>query len=143
MSADFLGVGWAFPVGLDDGGVALARYEESVRQAIWIILGTAKGERAMRPDFGSGLHELLFAPADPTTAGRVASAVREDLLRWEPRIDVRDVSARVDGANDTLSIEIEYRVRSTNNVFNVVYPFYLQSGLRGGLGADEAGAAGV
>lgn len=125
---DFLGIGWAFPVRAEDGQIALARYEESVRQAIWIVLGTAKGERAMRPDFGCGIHELVFAPADPSTAGRVAAEVRSDLLRWEPRIDVLDVRARVYGARALLAIEIEYRVRATNNVFNVVYPFYTEGG---------------
>lgn len=141
MSGDFLGVGWAFPVALDDGDVAMARYEESVRQSIWIILGTAKGERPMRPDFGSGLHDLIFAPADSSTVGRVASRVREDLLRWEPRIDVRDVSARIEVAADTLHIDIEYRVRRTNNVFNVVYPFYLQGGVRDGMVPEGSGGA--
>lgn len=128
MDVDFLGVGWAFPVRAEEGRIALARYEESVRQAIWILLGTAKGERVMRPDFGCGIHELVFAPADPSTAGRVASEVRADLLRWEPRIDVLDVRARVDGARALLAVEIDYRVRATNNVFNVVYPFYLEGG---------------
>jgi len=124
----FLGVGWSFPVGVDgDGQIAMARYEESIRQAIWVILATARGERAMRPDFGCGLHDLVFAVNSAGTAGRVASEVRQALLTWEPRIDLLHVAASADPSEpNRLLIEIEYRVRATNNRFNLVYPFYLE-----------------
>ena len=128
MSSDFLGVGFSFPVALDEAGrVAAARYEESIRQAIWIILGTAPGERMMRPDFGCGIHELVFAVNSAGTAGRVASLVREALLRWEPRVDVLDVDAAADSAQpNLLLVKIDYQVGTTNSRFNLVYPFYLQ-----------------
>lgn len=130
MVSEFLGMGWQFPVAPDETGqIATARYEESIRQAIWIILGTARGERIMRPDFGCGVHDLVFAVNSAGTAGRVASEVRQALLQWEPRIDVLEVQA---GAKPdephALLISIEYRVRTTNNVFNLVYPFYLERG---------------
>ncbi len=129
-SSDFLGVGWAHPVGADDGSVAVARYEDSVRQAIWLVLATSPGERVMRPDFGCGIHDLVFAPSNSASIGAAEQAVRSALLRWEPRIDVLDVNVRAD-TPATLLIHIEYRVRATNNVFNLVYPFYLdQTGLR-------------
>jgi uncharacterized protein len=124
---NFLGVGWKFPVALDQGRIALAADEESIRESIWIILATARGERKMRPDFGCGIHDLVFATASGETEGRVASEVREALILWEPRIDVIDVSARNDEAEPTrLLIQVEYRVRATNNRFNLVYPFYLE-----------------
>ena len=127
MSGDFLGVGWRFPVEQEDGEVALARYEDCVRQAIWIILGTAPGERAMRPDFGCGIHDLVFAVNNAGTAGRVASEVRRALILWEARIDVLDVRVSTKPEEPTtLLIAVEYRVRATNNVFNLVYPFYLE-----------------
>ena len=128
MTNEFLGVGWQFPVGLDaDGQIAVARYEESIRQAIWMILSTAPGERVMRPDFGCGIHDLVFAVNSAGTAGHVASVVRQALLQWEPRIDVLDVSASADASQPTLlRIEIAYQVRTTNNRFNLVYPFYLE-----------------
>ena len=127
MSSEFLGVGWQFPVGLDDRGqMATARYEESVRQAIWIVLGTARGERPMRPDFGCGIHDLVFAVNSPGTAGQVANEVRQALLQWEPRIDVLDVQVDAGGRGEVLLIRIDYQVRATNNVFNLVYPFYLE-----------------
>lgn len=127
MNASFLGVGWKLPVALDQGRVALAEYEESIRESIWIILATARGERKMRPDFGCGIHDLVFATNSGETAGRVASEVRQALILWEPRIDVLGVSAGSDDAEPTrLLIQIEYRVRATNNRFNLVYPFYVE-----------------
>jgi len=127
MSASFLGIGWKFPVSLEDGAIDMAAYEESIRDSIWIILATARGERRMRPDFGCGIHDLVFAVHSGETSGRVASEVRQALILWEPRIDLIDVSARTDEAEPTrLLIQIEYRVRATNNRFNLVYPFYLE-----------------
>lgn len=127
MSKPFLGVGWWFPVELEeDGEVKLARYEESVRQSIWIILGTARGERVMRPDFGCGIYDLVFDVNSASTAGKVAQEVRDALLIFEPRIDVLDIQARPEGGGEVLLISIDYQVRATNNVFNLVYPFYLE-----------------
>ena len=127
MTKAFLGVGVGFPFRLDGtNAVATAQYEESVRQAIWIILGTSKGERVMRPDFGCGIYDLVFEVNSATTSGKVAQAVREALLVQEPRIDVRNVQVDAQDRGATLLIEIEYEVRATNNVFNLVYPFYLE-----------------
>jgi hypothetical protein len=128
----FLGVGLGFPVRADaEGALQRATYEESVRQSIWLILSTAKGERVMRPDFGCGIHELVFASVTAATGGRVAAAVREALLRFEPRIDVRDVQVSPGGDGEVLLISIDYEVRATNNAFNLVYPFYLEGGAGG------------
>jgi phage baseplate assembly protein W len=129
MATTFLGVGWAFPVSVDatSGAVEIAAYEESVRQAIWIVLGTAKGERVMRPDFGCGIYDLVFEVNSAATAGKVSQAVRQALLLFEPRIDVLDVQVSQTGAGgEVMLISIDYRVRATNNVFNMVYPFYLE-----------------
>lgn len=124
----FLGAGWSFPTQIDaEGRVVLASYEESIRQAIWLILSTAPGERAMRPDFGCGIHDLVFAPNSPGTAGQVMGEVRSALVRWEPRIDILEVAAAPDPTRpNLLMILITYQVRSTNNRFNLVYPFYLE-----------------
>ena len=129
MSKPFLGVGTAFPVTLDNtGAVARAAYEESVRQSILIILGTAKGERVMRPDFGCDIHDLVFENASSATVGRVQQAVNQALLRLEPRINVTRVNVQVGDEANVLLVAVEYEVRATNNVFNLVYPFYLQQG---------------
>jgi uncharacterized protein len=126
MSAHVLGVGWAFPVTRRDGRIAMARYEECVRQSIFIILSTAKGERVMRPDFGCGLHDLVFGVNGPSTQSMAEFHVREALQKWEPRIDTTRVRASGAGEfGEQLLIEIDYRVRLTDSRFNLVYPFYL------------------
>ena len=128
MAGEFLGSGWAFPVRVaDDGTIASTTGEDAVRQAIWMVLATAQGERVMRPTFGAGLADLVFAPNTPTTHGLVASSVRSALVEEEPRIDVVDVVVSADPARPSrLLIEVAYTVRATNSRFNLVYPFYLQ-----------------
>lgn len=129
MNDNFLGAGWNFPVKLDDNKqIAIAHYEESIRQAIWIILGTAKGERMMRPNFGCGIHDLVFAVNNAGTIGQVATEVRQSLLQWEPRIDLLDIQVSPGNQGEVLYIRIDYKVRTTNNRFNLVYPFYLETG---------------
>jgi len=127
MPKAFLGVGWSFPVAMSAAGeISLAEYEESVRQSILIILGTARGERVMRPDFGCGIYDLVFAVNSASTASKVAQAIREALLMFETRIDVRDIQVQPQNGGEVLLISIDYEVRATNNAFNLVYPFYLE-----------------
>jgi phage baseplate assembly protein W len=126
--ADFLGSGWAFPVGLAlDDEVALVADAEDVRQSIRIILETDPGERVMRPDFGAGLRRLLFEPITTNTLAMVQHRVEDALVTWEPRIDVLDVVVSADeAASGRLLIRIDYSIRATNTFYNLVYPFYLQ-----------------
>jgi uncharacterized protein len=126
----FLGVGWAFPPRYAaTGDIAVAAYEEDVRQAILIILGTNPGERVMRPDFGAGLDRLVFEPINAATVTQVQVRVREALIAWEPRIDVEDVRVDTDPAQPSvLLVQLRYRVRATNTLQNLVYPFYLEEG---------------
>lgn len=130
MSKKFLGRGWGFPVDVDvDGRVPYVSEEEKIQQSALIILGTARGERVMRPDFGSRLHELVFAPMNAGTKSLVAHYAIDALVTWEPRIDVLRVTSEEDpGARGKLLVNVEYRVRSTNSIFNLVYPFYLKGG---------------
>jgi phage baseplate assembly protein W len=125
---DFLGRGWAFPVSVDAAGrIVLSEYENDIREALRIILLTSKGERVMRPDFGASLHDFVFESMSATTIGRVQAAVTDALLKWEPRIQVIDVDAQPErGEIGKLMINIEYKVRATNNRFNFVFPFYLK-----------------
>jgi phage baseplate assembly protein W len=129
----FLGRGWAMPVALDPrtGLVASVAYEQDIRESILIILETAPGERVMRPNFGCGIHELVFAAVDSTLLQRVRSTVEEALRRCEARIDVLavnvDEAATLEGK---LLVEIEYRVRKTNQLDNLVFPFYFREGGR-------------
>lgn len=128
--ASFLGIGWAFGVSADQGGrTAMAIAEEDVRQALIIILGTAHGERVMRPDFGADLRSLVFEPISATTKAMVQRTVYDALIAWEPRIDVQDVRVTNEASmRQRLLIEIDYRVRETNTFYNLVYPFYLMEG---------------
>jgi len=129
MTKDFLGRGWKFPVAVDaaTGQIALSEYEQDIRESIRIILMTAPGERVMRPDFGAGLQEFVFASMSATTIGAVQAAVQNALIKWEPRIQVLAINVTADhGTLGKLFISIDYRVRATNTRFNLVFPFYLQ-----------------
>ncbi|MDZ8228188.1 MULTISPECIES: GPW/gp25 family protein [unclassified Nostoc] len=128
FNTNFLGVGWEFPVQLNEKGkITMAYYEQNIRKAIRMIIETAPGERVMRPDFGCGIHNFVFAVNSAGTATRVASKVTESLIKWEPRIDLINVNAFPDSDKAyILLISIDYRVRATNNEFNMVYPFYLE-----------------
>jgi phage baseplate assembly protein W len=128
MKKNFLGRGFAFPVRLDArGNMALTEFEENIDECIRIILGTAAGERVMRPEFGCRIHDYVFHPNNASTAAIVAFYAREALVKWEPRIEEIHVTAFADPARDnTLNIDISYRVRRTNNNRNLVYPFFLR-----------------
>src|SRR5262245_24172928 len=128
MAKEVLGRGWKFPVQVDAAGrIALSEYEDDVREAIRIVLLTSLGERAMRPDFGAGLHDYVFASMSATTIGQVQASVRDALIRWEPRIQVLACRVAAEpGEVGLLQIGLEYRVRATNTRFNLVFPFYLR-----------------
>ncbi|MEU8758923.1 GPW/gp25 family protein [Streptomyces sp. NPDC048659] len=126
MSERFIGRGWGFPMRVGPtGGIVMVERERELEEAIRLVLGTAPGERPMRPEFGCGIHEYVFAPGDGDTAGRVAQRVREALERWEPRIVVDEVVVVFDSVDaGTLYIDVRYTVRSTNDLRNLVFPFY-------------------
>ena len=123
----FLGQGWSFPLEVNNrGGISMSRLEQDIEESIRIILGTAKGERVMRPDFGSSIHEFIFAPNNPTTCGLISYHVQEALSRWEARIDLTSVDVNPDPLDHgRVLIDISYQVKATNDVVNMVYPFYL------------------
>lgn len=130
MSKDFLGKGWKYPVRADaQQKIAISEYEEDIKEAIWIILGTARGERVMRPEFGCGIHEYVFSSMDAVNLSLIENSVREALTLWEPRIEIIDVKTDTQyAAEGKLVVNIDYRVRATNTQFNLVYPFYLKEG---------------
>ena len=127
MAASFIGRGIAFPLARDASGrLALVSGSADVERSIRLVLATYPGERPMRPEFGSTIADHVFAPADATTAGRLAHAVRTALDRWEPRIELEDVLVHLDAAEQgVLYIEIVYRLRGTNDPRNLVFPFYV------------------
>ena len=126
MSEEFIGQGWGFPVRTDaTGGIALVSGEREIAESIRLILGTALGERPMRPEFGCAIHDMVFSPADTSLAGLIAYEVRASLVRWEPRIDVLDVEVSFDADEATvLYIDVRYSLSDTNDPRNLVFPFY-------------------
>jgi phage baseplate assembly protein W len=128
---DFIGRGWPFPVRQElDHTLKLTGGEEKIRQSIQIILGTAPGERQMRPEFGCGIHDLVFQPNSAGLRSLVAEKVRSALTLSEPRIDVVGVSAETppEGRNYLL-VRVDYLIRSNNAFHNLVYPFFLSEGV--------------
>ncbi|RYG41160.1 phage baseplate protein [bacterium] len=124
---DFLGSGWRFPPRLDSRGqIELVHEEADIEEAIQMILNTRKGERPMRPGFGCAIHDLVFAPNDPSTVGLARRYVQEALLMWEPRIDQVDVRAVEDRRtpDNAILLDVRYRIVATNSARNLVFPFY-------------------
>jgi phage baseplate assembly protein W len=131
---EIIGTGWAFPLRVDGrGGIAMAKGETDIEQAIRLILGTAKGERRMRPTFGCAIHDLVFAPNDESTWGLARYYVEDSLEMWEPRIDLVFIHVGPNQDQDNrLDIEIRYQVRATKDARTLVYPFYLVNAEREG-----------
>jgi phage baseplate assembly protein W len=132
MSAnDFIGRGWKFPVRVNDrGGLDWSDGPDRLQDSVWIIIKTALGERVMRPRFGAGVDDYVFQSNSPATRTALAAAIRGALVLWEPRIDLDTV--RVDpvpGESSQVLASVAYRVRTTNELFNLVYPFYLEEGV--------------
>jgi phage baseplate assembly protein W len=126
---DFLGKGLRFPVSVNlNGGVSSSALEENVRQCIFIVLGTAPGERIMRPDFGCRIHDLMFAPNNPITAAKAEFFCEEAIYKYEPRIEhVACVATPNSDEPNRLDIRIEYVIAGKNQKRNLVFPFYLKN----------------
>lgn len=129
---DFLGRGFHFPPSVDKttGRMLEASFEDDIAQAIRIIISTRKGERVMHPDFGCGISDYVFGEINYSTIKGMEQAVTEALIRWEPRItDIQVGVSCEDASKGELSVQINYRVRSTNNPYNLVFPYYIQEGI--------------
>ena len=132
---DFLGRGVKFPLQVNprSGKLAMTEGEEDIREAIRIILHTIRGERVMRPDFGSNVTDYVFAPASSSRRESLSAHVRDILTRQEPRITDVTVDCReIAGMSGGRAVEVSYLVRDTNNRYNHVYPFYVTEGSEGG-----------
>jgi uncharacterized protein len=127
---EFLGVGWKFPLQVNaQGAIASSRYEQSIEESIYMILSTAKGERVMMPNFGCGIHDVVFEPNNPVMIATIIDVTHRALVANEPRIDVLMVDAETSEAEQNLLIiRINYRVRANNTIENLVYPFYITEG---------------
>lgn len=128
MKNDFLGRGWSFPPVFYAGGaeVAMVSGEEDIRQSLKILLSTSLNERLMNSDFGCELSRFLFEEIDQALVNDLRSSVTDAILNQEPRIQVEEVEIQNTGSDDgLLIISIDYLIRTTNNRYNLVYPFYI------------------
>ena len=126
MASEFVGAGWAFPLELDQtGSFALVTDAQEVEQAIRLIIGTAYGERPMRPDFGCAIHDFVFSEANASTGARIVEEVRASIRRWEPRVELDEVLVTIDETDRSLLyVDIRYHIKNTNDPRNLVFPFY-------------------
>lgn len=126
----FRGAGLAFPLAVNpQGQLATATAESKVEQSIWLILSTAKQERLMRPAYGCGIHDLVFAPSAQQSIGQITDQLRSALIAQEPRIDVLSITGEIPaGQANLLLLRVEYRIRANNALTNMVYPFFITEG---------------
>jgi hypothetical protein len=126
---ELIGTGWKFPIKVNaKGGLSYSAGPERIQDAIWIVLSTSLGERLMRPDFGAGVHDYVFQPNSDVIRTRLQSAVNGALLKWEPRIELTNVNVQEGDQPSQVLVSIDYRIRTTNELFNLVYPLYVQEG---------------
>jgi uncharacterized protein len=131
MPKSFLGRGWKFPVRIDPttGRVAMSEMEQDIKESIWILLSTAPGERLMRPEFGCGIHDLVFSSMSTVTMGLFESRVREAINQFEARVDITKLEVFTkEPDKGKLEINLTCLIRDTNSEFNLVFPFYLTEG---------------
>lgn len=128
---DFLGKGWKFPPRADyaTGRVQTVSEEEDIAEAIRIILFTRKGERVMRPEFGCGIQKFVFAEMDYGTIREMEREITDAITAWEPRVIEPEAEVDTRGLLEGMvQIKVSYIVRSTNNPYNLVFPYYIQEG---------------
>lgn len=127
--ADIIGKGWKFPVKVNaSGGLNWSNGPDRVMDAVWLILNTVPDERVMRPTFGAGARSFVFEPNSVASRARLSLAISEALTKWEPRIEVVSLDVAQGDDPNIVSIAIAYKIRTTNELFNLVFPFYLQEG---------------
>lgn len=145
---DFIGRGWRFPIRVNPRGrLEWSEGPERIRDAIWLVIKTALGERLMRPKFGAGVDDFVFQSNSDVNRTALTIAIKSALLLWEPRIELEEVrvvspadfdSDRVESGDSPdpgtslesqVLITIQYRIRMTNEPFNIVFPFYLEEGV--------------
>jgi phage baseplate assembly protein W len=129
--ADIIGQGFKFPIRVNaKGGLSWSNGNDRIQQSIWIILSTSLGERVMRPTFGAGAADYVFQSNSSVQQAALANACRNALAKWEPRISVDSVTVTGSPDQDSLVLAtVNYRVRTTNELFNMVYPLYLEEGV--------------
>lgn len=128
--SDIIGQGWSFPIKINaKGGLDWSNGQDRIQAAIWIILSTTPGERLMLPGFGADIKDYVFESNSELVCAQLQSGIQRALTQWEPRIQVVSVQATPSTEQDSLIlVSIDYQIRDTNELFNMVYPFFLTEG---------------
>jgi len=125
MSVEILGRGFSVDFGLDNmGHIKLSSYEKNIEESIYIILSTKPGERVYNHKFGCRIHELMFEPNNTRIQNMAKHYVIKALEEFEPRIEVSQIEVYSSDEN-SIEIDIEYKIKESNIINNYVYPFYL------------------
>ena len=106
---------------------AMSSGKDSVRESVYIILMTQRGERWLEPNFGSGLMSYTFMDTSITMLSLMASELRNTILEQEPRISDVNIDIEPNVKDDCLIINIQYVIAETNTPDNLVFPFYLNA----------------
>jgi hypothetical protein len=138
VKPDIVGRGWSFPfrftgIGRVNKivGVEKAFGIEKINMAIRQILGTKLGSRVIDRDFGSDLRGIIFEPIDQLSATRLQLAVSEAIQTWEKRVELLNVEVSLLRSREgVLETRVEYQVITTQQIGNLVYPFYLTPEMR-------------
>ena len=133
MNNSFLGVGWKFPIDVDSvtGRIRTVSGDDDVMESIGIILKTCHGERVMRSTFGADINQFVFDSMNDSRIHLLQREIIKAITDWEARVQDVEVDIKTDDADSSrLLCHVSYRVRRTNNLFNQVYPFYINEGIK-------------
>ena len=125
----FLGTGWAFPPRFTSRGTVMSSAESDIRESLLILLATTPGERVMQPAYGCGLKMHVFDSINESSIAIIKDVIRKAVLFFEPRVILEQVDVdETESQEGKLLINLRYKVRTTNNRYNLVYPFYFNEG---------------
>lgn len=129
-SASFIGRGWSFPprFNVQMEQLEMVELEEEIRESLILLFSTRPGERITYPDFGCEIHELILDTQSAALKSRIDTAIRNAVLRFEPRIDVENINVDFDEIEGIAFVGMEYVIRKINVRTNIVYPFYKLEG---------------
>ncbi|HCS63528.1 MAG TPA: hypothetical protein DIW64_05245 [Cellvibrio sp.] len=125
----FLGTGWSFPPQFTSKGLVTVAAEQDIHESLLILLSTTPGERVMQPLYGCGLKAHVFDTLNESSFAVMRDTVEKAILFFEPRVIVERIDMSDDDYREgKVQIHVYYRVRATNNRYNLVYPFYFNEG---------------